>query len=252
MTIRTPLETITTKYLSAKRRLIILDYDGTLTSFKPTPPEAKPSDSLKRLLAALACDPCNDVAILSGRDRATLTEWFGELPIVLGAEHGFFVKPVGQPWHATKHAHTEWKPAIRDIMAEADLPGAFIEDKVVGVVWQYRRCDQVRARKVAARLIEELAEASEGLNLNIMHGNRVVEVLPPGANKGTAARHWMGERAYDFVLAAGDDRTDRDMFAALEADPTAYSIDIGAPGIADTAVASPTALRDWLGSLVAA
>lgn len=252
MTNDTLLKEINKRYNRATRRLIILDYDGTLTSFKPTPPEARPSDSLMRLLRSLSSDPANDVAILSGRDRTTLTEWFGSLPIALGAEHGFFIKPLDKPWHAAKRTNLEWMPAIRDIMKEAELPGAYIEEKVVALAWQYRRCDQRAARKVASQLVEELAEASEGLNLNVMHGNRVIEVLPGGANKGTAAKYWMDIDEYDFILAAGDDRTDRDLFEALPPEPEAFSIDIGTAGIGSATVPNPTAFRDWLKTLLAA
>jgi trehalose 6-phosphate synthase/phosphatase len=250
MTTTTTLETITDKYLSANRRLLILDYDGTLASFKPMPPEAKPSSSLLNLLRELSSDPANDVSILSGRDRATLTSWFGNLPIALGAEHGFFVKPIGGNWHPTRHAELDWRPAVKAVMEEIRLPGAYVEEKAIGLAWQYRRSDPHAARRAAKRLIAELSSISDGLGLNIMHGNRVVEVLPPGANKGTAAKHWLSLCDYNFVLAAGDDRTDADLFRALP--EHGFSIDIGKPGIASTALPSPGALREYLKTLAKA
>ena len=53
----------------------------------------------------------------------------------------------------------------------------------------------------------------------------VIEVRNSGINKGTAALEWLERRAPDFILAAGDDRTDEDTFEVLP--PDAWTVRVG-------------------------
>ena len=80
-------------YEKANKRLIFLDYDGTLTPIVKMPHLATPSSETLNLLSALAADPKNRVYVISGRDRKFLEEWLGTIPIGLSGEHGSFVRP---------------------------------------------------------------------------------------------------------------------------------------------------------------
>ncbi|KAK2962329.1 putative Alpha,alpha-trehalose-phosphate synthase [UDP-forming] A [Blattamonas nauphoetae] len=73
-------------------RIFFLDYDGTLTKIVNDPMKAKPTQQIKNILRNLASLPRTTVFIVSGRDRRTLDEWFGDLPIGLVGEHGMCVK----------------------------------------------------------------------------------------------------------------------------------------------------------------
>ena len=81
------------KFAKAQKRLMFLDYDGTLIPFKEKPWEARPSKPLLELLQKLTSNKKNEVVIISGRDKDTLGKWFGKLPINLVAEHGLFMNP---------------------------------------------------------------------------------------------------------------------------------------------------------------
>ena len=48
---------------------------------------------VRRNLAALAASPHNTLVVLSGRERALLNEWLGDLPIWLVAENGLWIRP---------------------------------------------------------------------------------------------------------------------------------------------------------------
>jgi trehalose 6-phosphate synthase/phosphatase len=74
------------KYNQAKQRLILLDYDGTLTALKPRPEDAQPTPELISILQQLASDPANHIVINSGRDHFTLEKWLGSLPVSMAAE----------------------------------------------------------------------------------------------------------------------------------------------------------------------
>src|SRR5207244_9614761 len=58
-------------YARASRRLLILDYDGTLVPFAKRPQQAAPTPLVLNLLSALASDPRNCVALMSGRSAET-------------------------------------------------------------------------------------------------------------------------------------------------------------------------------------
>jgi len=85
------------KYEKGRNRLLLLDYDGTLTSFTKEPDQAKPDLRLKKLLHLLAKNPKNTLVIVSGRDKSTLEKWLGEIPGGLIAEHGAWIKRITNP-----------------------------------------------------------------------------------------------------------------------------------------------------------
>ena len=63
------------------------------------------------------------------------------------------------------------------------------------------------------------------LDLQVLEGNKVVEIKNAGVNKGKAILNWLNEDDYDFILAIGDDHTDEDTFRAMP--ETAYTIKVG-------------------------
>jgi trehalose-6-phosphatase len=83
---------------SQKKKLIFLDYDGTLTSVQQLPEFAKPSLEILNLLKKLSNIENLYVYIFSGRPREYLDKWFGEIDVGLCAEHGCFYKhPIKVP-----------------------------------------------------------------------------------------------------------------------------------------------------------
>jgi len=67
------------------------------------------------------------------------------------------------------------------------------------------------------RELDQIAEAAACQGLMARYGRKVLEVLPPvGSHKGTAVRQLLEERRLRLALAAGDDTTDLDAFAALD------------------------------------
>jgi len=105
------------------------------------------------------------------------------------------------------------------------LPGSFIEEKEFSIAWHYRPCDPELASLRAKELVDYLVDFTSNINLQVLHGNKVVEVRCSGVNKGTAALAWLKNDKFDFILAIGDDWTDEDMFKVLP--EKAYSIRVG-------------------------
>jgi trehalose 6-phosphate synthase/phosphatase len=158
------------------------------------------------------------VHVVSGRDRAQIDAWLGDLPIHIGAEHGFAARVPGGAWMQLQHVDLEWLPRaeaeLRRVVKE--VPGSLIERKPCSVAWHYRMADlhygSWRARELSAALEDEFSNQP----VEVIHGHKVVEIRAAGVNKGAYVRRFA--RAIDdstFVLAIGDDRTDVDMYAAL-------------------------------------
>jgi trehalose 6-phosphate synthase/phosphatase len=218
------------RYKTSRRRVLFLDYDGTLTPLARYPTMARPDDKILALLRSLAAAPGNDVVIISGRGRHALDSWFGALPVGLVAEHGAWLKHFGQPWQLVKPLANEWKQQLLPILEiYADrLPGAFVEEKENSAAWHYRLADPEQAEFLAAELIDHLNNFIAKTDLQAIQGSKVVEIRHAGVDKGGAALQWLAKSDYDFVLAAGDDSTDEDLFCAMPA--SAVTLRVGIAG----------------------
>lgn len=214
-------------YTAAADRFIALDYDGTLVPIAGTPGGAMPSDETRRLLARLASDPRNRLVVVSGRDRETLTGWFGDLDIDLVAEHGVWIRERGAGWEKIKPLRDDWKPRVAQILEDYvdRLPGSLVEEKDYSIAWHYRQTDPELGPVRAKELMDELVNLTANLDLQVIQGSKVVEVRSGGVDKGAAALRIIGETRHEFVMALGDDWTDEDLFSALP--ESAYTIKIG-------------------------
>jgi len=215
------------QYRSAARRALLLDYDGTLVPFAAEPKLAQPDPELIETLTALGSDPANQVAIISGRPRRTLEEWFGKLPISLIAEHGAWLRNNGAEWRMLKNLTADWKERVRPILnLYVDrLPGALMEEKEFSLAWHYRRADPEQASLRAKELLDDLAGYTRNIDVQVFEGNKVIEIRNAGVNKGSAGIEWLAGQTPDFIFGIGDDWTDEDLFRALPA--TALSVQVG-------------------------
>jgi trehalose 6-phosphate synthase/phosphatase len=214
-------------YFKSSKRLIILDYDGTLVPFASKPKDAKPDDELLKLLKALTREPMNEVVIISGRDKGTLDNWFSGLDIGLSAEHGIWVKDKRNTWEIIKPLSNKWKEEIRPILESyADkTPGSFIEEKDFSLVWHYRMADPELSAMNMRGLKDNLLRLAASLNLGVLEGSKVIEIKNAGIDKGIAALHWLTKGNWDFILAIGDSVADEDTFTAPP--ESAYTIKVG-------------------------
>ncbi|MDW7671346.1 MAG: bifunctional alpha,alpha-trehalose-phosphate synthase (UDP-forming)/trehalose-phosphatase [Bacillota bacterium] len=214
-------------YRQAEKRLILLDYDGTLVGFTSLPQQARPDRSLKELLTALAANPYNTLAIVSGRDRNTLEKWLGDVPVHLVGSHGLWVKKHRQEWKMTVSLDSRWKPTILEVMQlySDRMPGSFIEEKDYSIAFHYRKCDPDMAADKLSEIRDALLTMTQTMSLGIQEGNKVLEVKDVRINKGMGVTSLLNENHYDFILAAGDDKTDEDLFAILPSH--AYTVKVG-------------------------
>ena len=220
-------EKLINDYKKSNERLIILDYDGTLIKFFKKPKYAKPDDEILYLLKKLTSDSKNKIIIISGRDKNTINEWFKYLNIDLIAEHGLWIKIKESTWEMLELLKNDWKNNIRPILEKYvnRTPGSFIEEKEYSLAWHYRKTEKELGDRRSRELINILETHCYNTELNVLDGNKVIEIKNSLINKGRAIYQVLIEKDWDFILIMGDDTTDEDMFEI--APESAYSIRIG-------------------------
>ena len=203
----------------AKVRLL-LDYDGTLVPIAQDPELARPDAALCELLVMLAELQGVEVCVVSGRAQSSLAAWLGELPIDLIAEHGVWSKRANEAdWKCHIDPSSLGWPADAKTILQTYVeraPGAFLEEKTAGLAWHYRRVDPylgvALARELRVHLVRHFAQAP----VSILAGRKVIEMRPQGIDKGSVVRDLLDLFRHEAtIVAAGDDRTDEDLFAVL-------------------------------------
>jgi trehalose 6-phosphate synthase/phosphatase len=215
-------------------------------------PDPSPLDNAVLALAAL---PGVEVHVVSGRPRATLDRWLGGLPLWLHAEHAAWTRAWDGPWSSTLSDRPAWHAPVRALMQEAHarLPGSLVEEKSFGLTFHWRTAKappssvELVVAELRARLLE-LATSTSGLD--VRDGDHIVEARPRGVHKGLVVDALKKRGRAAPILAAGNDLTDEDLFAALPAG--AVSVQVGPPRRTAAAhhTSSPETLRALLQRLV--
>ncbi len=200
-----------------RRSLIAVDFDGTLAPIVADPARARATPAATAALTRLA-GLAGTVAIITGRPAADGASFAGvaAVPgvIVLGHygrqrwERGRLSGPEPPPGLAT--ARTELPAVLAGAGAGA---GVFVEDKDDALAVHTRRAATPQAE--LDRLRGPLAALAARTGLAVEPGRLVLELRPPGADKGGAIRELAAERRPSAILFCGDDLGDSPAFAAV-------------------------------------
>ena len=191
------------------RPLLFLDYDGTLAPIVDDPAAAVPHPAVPDLVAELA--DVHPVVVVTGRDLAALSRLLGGRTRAVGlhgAEEGWSDGTV-ETRAAEEHAD-----ALRQLReAVPDHPGVVVEDKGAAFAVHYRAAPDPDAARAA---LETWAQAVPD-GLVPIWGKCVVELRADGVSKGTAVSRIAAAHPDRTPVYLGDDVTDEDAFAALQA-----------------------------------
>ncbi|KXO90121.1 HAD family hydrolase [Tsukamurella pulmonis] len=221
MTLRAALE----RFAALDTVLVATDYDGVVAPIVADPAAAFPLPGTVPALTSLAALPGVTVALVSGRDRATLGRLSGAAaPLVTVGSHG-----------------AEWEeglegvlsPALIDLRASvlADLtaiaerfPGAAVEPKPLGAALHVRNVVDPSAGPLALEQARRGPAALPGVHAT--DGKAVLELTVLDASKGRALTVLRERTGADGVLYLGDDVTDEKAFAVLTG-PEDVSVKVG-------------------------
>jgi trehalose 6-phosphate synthase/phosphatase len=243
----------------ARELVLIVDYDGTLVPFAPTPEQAVPDPEVLDLLRSLAETDGVRLHVVSGRARGSIEQYLGGLPIGLHAEHGLWSRMApGEQWTLLQPVLPEWKEKVRPLLEHftSTTRGSFIEEKTASIAWHYRlaKADFTGKDDFADHQAKELrlllAELLSNAPLEVISGEKVVEVRPQGVNKGAIVGGVLrASPPNSAVVAIGDDRTDEDLFAALP--PPAITVHVGSgESRASFCIAGVTQVRQLLRAIL--
>ncbi|MEU0965144.1 trehalose-phosphatase [Streptomyces sp. NPDC005917] len=203
--------------------LVGLDFDGTLAPIVADPEQARAHPDAVPALAALA-PKVAAIAVITGRPAEVAVRYggFAGVPgldrlVVLGhygaerwdAASGEITAPPPHPGIAAVRAEL---PALLERVGAAR--GTWIEDKGHAVAVHTRRADDPQATFEALRA--PLTDLATRHGLIVEPGRLVLELRPPGMDKGVALREYAREIGAGSVLYAGDDLGDLPAFAAVE------------------------------------
>jgi trehalose 6-phosphate phosphatase len=244
--------------------LIAVDFDGTLAPIVDRPEDARPAPGATQVLAELAAR-VGAVAIISGRGVEEIVELAAltaQSPLRVLGHYGL------QSWQSgstTSPPPVEGvaraRAMLSDVLAVAD-PGVRVEDKTHSLAVHTRGAADPAASLAA--LTSGLREIAEACGLETVPGRYVIELRPPGSDKGGALRRLIAELGSRTVIYVGDDLGDLAAFAAVEelsrdggviaskvasVDPADADVPPEVAARADLVLAGPTAVVAWLGGL---
>lgn len=211
-------------------KLVLLDFDGTLSDFAATPGQARLAPGMRRALERLRRLPETALAVISGRTAEDVKRRVNVPGIRYLGNHG--AGGFGAwPTRPARQRRTEsLAGALRPVVRR--YAGALLERKGPELTLHFRR---VAARRVPGLLAAARAAAA-GSGFEMRGGNRVLEFRIPGAGgkgeavKRLARRLARGWRRTGLCLYLGDDATDEDAFAAIRSlGPKALGFKVG-PG----------------------
>ncbi|TDW15440.1 trehalose-phosphatase [Kribbella kalugense] len=201
---------------------IASDFDGVLSPLVEDPARSRPQEGALDALARLA-KSVKQVAIVTGRPALVATELSG-VSGHPGLEHLVVLGHYGlEQWDASTGMITsdpvpagiaEARSRLPEILSVAGVPDAFVEDKESSLAVHTRRlADPAGAWERLRTPLTELAASTE---LRLEPGNLVLELRPPGIDKGVALRRLIESTGARSVLYAGDDLGDLAAFRAIE------------------------------------
>ena len=204
------------------RAAVLLDVDGVLAPIVPRPDDARVPDDTRTELHRLA-ERYALVACVSGRAGEDARRVVGVTELTYVGNHGLELEPEA----------AEWAERLDAFLTTLNWPR--VEDKGLTASLHYR---DVADEDAARRELDAIAERARAAGFVARYGRKVLELVPPiAANKGTAITQLLERRDLRRALYAGDDSTDLDAFAALEALEVGVRVAVASPE-------GPAALRD--------
>jgi alpha,alpha-trehalose-phosphate synthase [UDP-forming]/trehalose-phosphatase len=200
---------------------ILCDLDGTLVPFARTPEEARPDDDVIRLVDSVAQQSGVTMAIVSGRPKAWLEQFFPRHEVYLVAEHGASRRGMGA-WDNVGNVDPAPLEELATSLEKLALrhQGALLERKQTTVALHYR---QVRRGQRGELLVEAYgiidAFIARHPAFDRLEGTLVTEIRPASVKKSSAVS-WIREISGTNdvrLICFGDDVTDEHMFRVVGA-----------------------------------
>ncbi len=200
------------------RLAVFTDFDGTLAPIRRRASEVRLDPEIRCALGRLAAHG-HVIGIISGRSLEDLITRVGLPDLWYVGGHGFLVRaPNGRTITLlTRHQRREIADAARRLRAALrGTRGLTIEEKTSAVAVHYRSAP-IASRRAAEGAVRRVMLDQRGLR--VMHGKKVLELLPPGEiTKAVAIRSILRvetrrrRHLFPFAIYLGDDVADERVF----------------------------------------
>jgi trehalose 6-phosphate phosphatase len=233
----------------AERYALFFDFDGTLADIAARPDEVRVSQDTRTTLQALSEALGGAVAIISGREIASVDGFLDPVQLAVSGVHGLTRRDALGKVHASK-IDAKGIADVEQRLATfvAANPGLLLEKKRGAVALHYRQRPELEAASHAAM---RGAAGGKG-SIRLRAGKMVIEALAHDGNKGAAIRSFLAEAPFRgrVPVFAGDDITDEDGFALVNS-LSGISIKVGAGDTQARYRANNTQeLLSWLGNVL--
>ncbi|XP_019193707.1 PREDICTED: alpha,alpha-trehalose-phosphate synthase [UDP-forming] 1 isoform X2 [Ipomoea nil] len=204
------------RYLQSNNRLLILGFNAVLTEMVDTSGrrggdqikemELKLHPNLNGPLSALCMDPKTTIVVLSGSDRNVLDDNFGEYNMWLAAEHGMFLRSTKGEWMTTmpELLNMDWVDSVKHVFEyfTERTPRSHFEPRETSLVWNYKYADVEFGRLQARDMLQHLWTGPiSNASVDVVQGQRSVEVRAVGVTKGAAIDRILGEIVHNKAIA---------------------------------------------------
>ncbi|KAF1949624.1 alpha,alpha-trehalose phosphate synthase-like protein subunit [Byssothecium circinans] len=212
------------RYEATWRRLIILDYEGTLAPYGAVKKTVLTSnDKINDVLSELVTDDKNAVYIMSGRTVEELELLFDRIPgLGLIAENGCFLRePRSSDWlrFPKEEQVDRWMDAIKQILQYyvERVEGSWVEERDCSLIFHYETTNQPElAQRQAGECANHINDAAEQQRVRAIPTKCSVIIEPSDFDKSTAAQHifanYPPSALPEFLFVAGNDRDDETVF----------------------------------------
>lgn len=202
---------------SARERVLLLDYDGTLAPFHVDPRLALPYPNVSNVLRRVAAIPGTRIVIVSGRRIEDLRAPLAMVPHTeVWASHGWeWVSRGAVDRHTPSSLAREALARARAAVLPLLVPGTRLETKLASVALHWRGMPARAAARIHAAALEAWEAVSEA-ELVLLPFDNGLEIRARGHDKGDAVRAALATAGEDAACAyLGDDFTDEDAFRAI-------------------------------------
>jgi trehalose 6-phosphate phosphatase len=230
---------------------LLLDIDGTLLDFAPTPREVWVPPGLAKTMNRLLERTSGALALVSGRSLNDIDLIFApsEFPAVGG--HGAEMRLSTDGEAVAAHAPPMDKDLKKRLAAIAQLsPGILLEDKGYSLALHYRLA--AHAEKAIYEAVSLIRADLPNAPIEVLPGKCVCEIKHSGFTKATGVRELMKHEPFRGrrPVFIGDDVTDESVFAIMpDLGGQAFSVGRRAHGVAGH-FDEPRDVREWLGHLL--
>ncbi len=248
-------EQLKEKLPAKKKKLVFLDFDGTLVLIAESPDAVRLDGRTKNILKVLSADNSTQLVIISGRPLKQLRRFLRLKNTILVGNHGLEIHGRGiqlppNAKKARKLRHLIGVLSRKFKMAFACYPGVWVEDKYYTLSLHFRKLPRGQGT-LFEELVSFFRKKYKQYPITWVRGKKVIEIRPSVYwGKGDTVKHLIRKFPGAFPVAIGDDRMDEDMFKVIN-DRRGLSIRVGYSRVsrADYYLASPYDVKVFLQKL---